>query len=212
MSIASVIPFCHLILWGPLLLLPSIFPNIRNFSNESVVHRRWPKYWNVSFSICPSNEYSELTSFKIDCLISLLFKGLWGVFCSTTVQKHQSSGALLSQPHMTTGKTITWLYRPLLAEWRLCFSTHCHSFPAKRRSYSDFMDAVTICSDFWAQEEEIFLWKALKEMGVPDQLICFLRNLSAGQEATIRTLCRTTEWLRFERVWQGDNRAFHSLS
>ena len=73
------------------------------------------------------------------------------------------------------------------------------------------MDAVTICSDFWAQKEEIFLWKALKKMGVPDHLICLLRNLYVGQEATNRTLCRTREWLRIEKVWQGYHRAFHSL-
>ena len=94
MFIASVIPSCHLILWCP--VLPLIFLSFRDFSHESSVHIGWPKSWSFSFSINPSNVYSELTSFKIDCLISLLFKGLWGVFCSTTVQKYQSSGALPS--------------------------------------------------------------------------------------------------------------------
>ena len=64
--IKSVMPPNHLILFHPLLLLPSIFPNIRIFSNESVLHIRWPKYWSFSFSISPSNEYSELISFRID--------------------------------------------------------------------------------------------------------------------------------------------------
>ena len=66
MSIESVMPSNHLILSHPLLLLPSIFPSIRVFSNESVVHIRWPKYWSFSFSISPSNEYSGLTFFRID--------------------------------------------------------------------------------------------------------------------------------------------------
>ena len=66
MSIESVMPSIHLILCHPLLLLPSIFPNIRVFSNESALHIRWPKYWTFSFSIIPSNEYSVLISFRMD--------------------------------------------------------------------------------------------------------------------------------------------------
>ena len=82
----------HLILCHPLLLLPSVFPSIRVFSNESVLHIRWPKYWSFSFSISPSNEYSGLISFRIDWLDLLAVqgsKGLSGVFSNTTVQKHQ---------------------------------------------------------------------------------------------------------------------------
>ena len=66
MSIESVMPFNHLVLCSPLLLLPSIFPSIRVFSNESVLNIRWPKYWSFSFSISPSNEYSGLIAFRID--------------------------------------------------------------------------------------------------------------------------------------------------
>ena len=69
--------------------LPSIFPSIRVFSKESVLHIRWPKYWSFSFSISPSNEYSGLISFRIDCWISLQSKGLSRVFSNTTVPKHQ---------------------------------------------------------------------------------------------------------------------------
>ena len=68
MSIELVMPFNHLVLWCPLLLLPSIFPSIRVFSNESVLHIRWPKDWSFSFSISPSNEYSGLISFRMDWL------------------------------------------------------------------------------------------------------------------------------------------------
>ena len=75
MSIESVMPSNHLILCRSLLLLPSIFPSIRVFSNESTLHIRWPKYWNFSFSISPSNEYSGLISFRIDWLGLLAVQG-----------------------------------------------------------------------------------------------------------------------------------------
>ena len=87
--IESVMPSNHLSLCRPLLLLPSIFPTIRVFSSESVLHIRWSKYWSFSFSISPSSEYSGLISFRIDCWISLQSKGLLRVFFSTTIQKHQ---------------------------------------------------------------------------------------------------------------------------
>ena len=93
MSIESVMPSNHLILCCPLLLLLSIFPSIRVFSNESVLHTRRPKYWSFSFSISPSNEYSGLISFRMDWLNLLAVKGLSRVFSSTTVQKHQFFGA-----------------------------------------------------------------------------------------------------------------------
>ena len=75
MSIASVMPSSHLILWLPLLLLPSIFPSIRDFSNESVVCIRWPKYWSISFSISPSNKNSGLLSLKMDWFDLLAVQG-----------------------------------------------------------------------------------------------------------------------------------------
>ena len=89
MSIESVMPSNHLIHCHPLLLLPSIFPSIRVFSNESDLCMRWPKYWSFSFSISLSNEHSGLISFTMDDWISLQFKGLSKVFSNTTVQKHQ---------------------------------------------------------------------------------------------------------------------------
>ena len=91
MSIESVMASNHLILCHPLLLLPSIFPSIRVFSNESAVHIRWPKYW--SFSISPSKEYSGSISFKIDWFDLFAVQGTLEVFSSTTVQKHQFFGA-----------------------------------------------------------------------------------------------------------------------
>ena len=112
MSIESVMPSNHLILCHPLFLLPSIFPSIRVFSNESVLCMRWPKYWRFSFSISPSNEYSGLISFKIDWLDLLAEQGT----LKSLLQHHSSKASILqrsaffmvqlSHPYTTTGKTI----------------------------------------------------------------------------------------------------------
>ena len=95
MSIESVMP-PHLILCQPLLLLPSIFPSIRVFSNELVLRIRWPNYWSFHYNISTSNEYSGLISFRIDWWIPLQSKGLSRVFSKTTVQRHQFFGAQFS--------------------------------------------------------------------------------------------------------------------
>ena len=109
MSIKSVMPSTHLILCRPLLLLPSIFPSISFFSNESVLHIRWLKYW--SFSISPSNEYLGLISFRMDWLDLLAVQGT----LKDLLQHHSSKASILwcsaffmvqlSHPYMTTGKT-----------------------------------------------------------------------------------------------------------
>ena len=91
MSIESVMPFNHLILFRPLLFLPSIFPRFRIFSNESVLHIRWPKYWSFSFSISPSNEYSGLISFRMDWLDLLAAKGT----LESLLQHHSSKASFL---------------------------------------------------------------------------------------------------------------------
>ena len=112
MSIESVMPSDHLILCCPLLLLPSIFPSIRVFSNESALCIRWPKYWNFSFNISPSNEHPELI-FRMDWLDHLAGQGT----LKSLLQHHSSKASILwhsaffivkiSHPYMTTGKTIT---------------------------------------------------------------------------------------------------------
>ena len=112
MSIESVRQSNHLILCRPLLLPPSIFPSIRVFSKESVLHIWWPKYWSFSFNISPYNEYSELTSFRMDWLDLLAVQGT----LRSLLQHHSSKASILrlsaffivqlSHPYMTTGKTI----------------------------------------------------------------------------------------------------------
>ena len=119
MSIALVMPSNYLFLCSPLLLLPSIFASIRVFSNESVLHIRWPKYWSFSFSVSPSNEYSGLISFRIDWFDPLAVQGILKSlqYCSSkaSVLWHSAFFIVqLSRPCMTTGKTIALTTRTLL--------------------------------------------------------------------------------------------------
>ena len=107
MSIESVMPSTHLILCHSLLLLPSIPPSIKVFSNESILLIKWPEYWSFSFSISPSNEYSGLISFRMDWLDLLAVQGLSRLFPNTTVQKHQFFGAQLSS--QSNSHIHTWL-------------------------------------------------------------------------------------------------------
>ena len=122
MFIALIMLSSHLILWRPLLLLPSIFPSIRDFSNESSVHIRWPKYWSFIFSISPSSEYSELISPLILTGLILLSKGLSGVFSGTIVQRHQFFGILPSSRSSSLNHTW-WLGRHSLDYMDLCWQS-----------------------------------------------------------------------------------------
>ena len=102
-AIESVMPSSHLILCHPLLLLPSIFPSIRVFSNESALHIRWPKYWSFRFSISSSNEHPGLISIRMDWLDLLAVQRLSRVLSNTTVQKHQFVGTqLFYSPTLTS--------------------------------------------------------------------------------------------------------------
>ena len=125
-SIESVMPSSHLILCRPL-LLPSIFPSIRVFSNESVLPIRWPKYWSFGFNISPSNEYSGLISFRMDWLDLLAVQGS----LKSLLQHHSSKASILwhsafftvqlSQPYMTTGKTIALTRRTFVGKVMTAF-------------------------------------------------------------------------------------------
>ena len=128
MSIKSVMPSHHFILCRPLLLLPSIFPSIRVFSNESALRIRWPKCWSFSFNISPSNEYSGLISFRMDWFDLLAVQGT----LKRLLQHHSSKASVLqclaffmvqlSHPYMTTRKTIA------LSIWTLVSKMMCLLF------------------------------------------------------------------------------------
>ena len=105
MSIALVMPSSHLIFWHPLLLLPSIFPRIRDFSTESVLHISWPKYWSFIFSISPSNEYSGLISLKVDWFDLAAVQGTFG-----TSSLDPSLKASILWHHLLYGPALTTVY------------------------------------------------------------------------------------------------------
>ena len=133
-------PSNHLIFCRPLLLLPSIFPSIRVFSNESTLHMRWPKYWSFSFSIIPSSEHLGLISFRMDWLDLLAAQGT----LKSLLQHHTSKASILqhsafftvqlSHPYMTTGKTIALTRRAFVAKVMslLQYGVYVgHNFPSK---------------------------------------------------------------------------------
>ena len=140
MSTESVMPSNQLILWCPVLLPPSIFPRIGVFSNESVLHIRWPKYWSFSFSISPSNEHSGLISFRMDWLDPLAVQRT----LKSLLQHYSSKASILwhsaffivqlSHPYMTTGKTIAltrWtFFGHIICKYFLQFSRLSFCFKA----------------------------------------------------------------------------------
>ena len=150
----------HLILSRPL-LLPSIFPSIRVFSNESVLHIRWPKYWSFSFSITLSSEYSGLISFRIAWFDLLAVQGT----LKSLLQHHSSKASILqhsafftvqlSHPYMTSGKTIALTRRTFVGKvMSLLFNilSRLVSFSSKEQASFNFMAEVTIYSDFGAPQ------------------------------------------------------------
>ena len=165
MSIKSVMPSNHLILCCPLLLLPSIFPNIRVFSNESALHIRSPKYWSFSLSISPFNEYLGLISFRMDWLNLLAVQGT----LKSLLQHHSWKASILlcsaffivqlSHPYMTIGKTIPLtrqsfvgkvmsLLFNMLSRLVITFFPRSKFLEGNLLMDFNFMAALTICSDF----------------------------------------------------------------
>ena len=156
MSIESVMPSNHLILYCPLLLLPSIFPSIRVFSDESVLRIRWPKNWSFSFSISPSNEHSGLISFRMDWLDLLAVQGTL-----KSLLQHYSSKAStlwnsaffivqLSHPYMTTGKTIA------LTRWTFVGKIMSLLFNVLSRLVINFLP---MCLGLHKKIRKLFSWK-----------------------------------------------------
>ena len=161
MSIESVMPSNHLILCH-LLLLPSIFPRIRVFSNESVLHIRWPKYWSFSFGISPSNEYSGLISFRMDWLDLLAVQGT----LKSLLQHHSSKASIcqhsafftvqLSHPYMTTGKTIA------LTRWTFVGKVMSLLFNTLSRLVIDFLPRSKCLLISWLQSPSAVILKPKK--------------------------------------------------
>ena len=155
-------PSSHLILCCPLLLLPSIFPSIRVFSNESVLYIRWPNF--INFSISPSDEYSGLISFRIHWFDHLAVQGA----LKSLLQHHSSKASILqrsaffmvqlSHPYMTTGKTIALTRRTFVSKLMSLLFNMLSWFVIAflpRSKCLNFMAAVTICSDFGAQKNKV---------------------------------------------------------
>ena len=167
MSTESVMTSNHLILCHPFLLLPSIFPSTRVFSNESVLCIRWSKYWSFSFSISPSNEYSELIFFTIDWFDLFAVQGTL-----KSVLQHQSSKASvlrhssffmvqLAHPYITTRKAIALSIQTFVDKVMSLLLNMLSRFVITfllRSKCLNFMAAVTICSDFGAQENSLLLF------------------------------------------------------
>ena len=155
-------PSNYLILCRPLLLLPSIFPSIRVFSNESVLHIRWPKYWSFSFSISPSNEYSGLISFRMDWLDLLEGQGT----LQSLLQYHSSKASILrrsaffivqfSHPYMTTGKTIA------LTRWTSVGKVTSLPFNMLSRMVITFLPRSKCLLISWLQSPSAVIWEPKK--------------------------------------------------
>ena len=163
MSTESVMSSNHLILCRPL-LLPSILPNNRVFSNESALHNTWPKYWSFSFNISPSREHPGLISFRMDWLDLLAVQRA----LKSILQHHSSKASILrcsaflivqlSHPYMTTGKTIALTRQTFVDKvMSLLFNivTRLVTTFLPKSKHLNFMAAITICSDFGAHKNKV---------------------------------------------------------
>ena len=162
MSIESMMPPNHLILCCPLLLLPSIFPSIRVFSNESVLRIRWPKDWSFSFNISPSSEHPGLISFRMDWLDLLAVQGT----LKSLLQHHSSKASILqhsafftvqlSHPYMTTGKTIA------LTRWTFIGKVMSLLFNIRSRLVITFLPKSKHLLISWLQSPSAVIWEPPK--------------------------------------------------
>ena len=175
-------PSNHLFLCCALLLPPSIFPSIRIFSNESVLHIRWPKNWSFSFSISPSNEYSGLISFRMDWLDLLAFQGT----LKSLLQHHSSKASILqlsaffivqlSHPYMTTGKTIA------LTRWTFVGKVMSLLFNILSRLVIAFLPRSTRLLISWLQSPSAVILEPKKIKSVTNEKHWAGRNTSWNQD------------------------------
>ena len=159
-------PSSHLILWGPLVLLPPIPPSIRVFSNESTLRMRWPEYWSFSFSISPSNEHQGLISFRMDWFDLLAVQGTH----KSLLQHHSSKASILwhsaflivqlSDPYMTTGKTI------VLTRWTFVSTVISLLFNMLSRLFIAFLPRSKHLLISWLQSQST-VWKNINHSGSP---------------------------------------------
>ena len=171
MSIESVRPSNHLILCHPLLLLPSVFPNIRVFSNESVLHIKWPKYWYFSFNISPFSEYSGLISFRMDRLDLLAVQRA----LKSLLQHHSSKASILwhsaffivqlSHPYMTTGKTIA------LIKWTFVGKVMSLLLNMLSRLVITFLPRSKHLLISWLQSPSAVIWEPKKIKSVTASIV-----------------------------------------
>ena len=171
MSIESVRPSNHLILCHPLLLLPSVFPNIRVFSNESVLHIKWPKYWYFSFNISPFSEYSGLISFRMDRLDLLAVQRA----LKSLLQHHSSKASILwhsaffivqlSHPYMTSGKTIA------LIKWTFVGKVMSLLLNMLSRLVITFLPRSKHLLISWLQSPSAVIWEPKKIKSVTASIV-----------------------------------------
>ena len=179
MSIELVMPPNHLILCHPLLLLPLIFPSIRVFSNDSVLHIRWSKYWSFSFSISPSNEYSRLISFRMDWLYLLAVQGT----LKSLFQHHSSKAPVLqcsaffivqlSHPYITTGKTI------ILTRWTFVSKVMSLLFNMLSRLVITFLPRSKCLLISWLQSPSAVI---LEPQKIKSLTICIVSDVTLNYE------------------------------
>ena len=174
MSIESVMPSNHLILCRPFLLLPSIFPSIRVFSNESALCIRWPKYWSFSFNVSPTNEYPGLISFRMDWLDLPAVQGI----LKSLLQHHSSKASILlcsafftvqlSHPYMTTGKTIA------LTRWTFVGKVTSLLFNMLSRLVVTFLPRSKRLLISWLQSPSAVILEPRKIKSAHPQNLCIL--------------------------------------
>ena len=198
MSFESVTPSNHLILCHPLLLPPSIFPSIRVFSNESILHIKWPKYWSSSFSISPSNEYSGLISFRMDWLDLPAVQGT----LKTLIQHHCSRESVLwrsaffivqlSHPYMTTGKNVA------LTRWTFVGKVMSLLFNMLSRLVIIFLPRNKHLFNSWLQSPSAVILKVKCNPKIPKshELILYAcgRGQSRGWQASASV---TVKWFLY---------------
>ena len=198
MSIKSVTPYNHLIICRPLLLLPSIFPSIRVFTNESILYNRRPKYWSFSFNISPYNEYSGLISSKMDWFDLFVVQGtlkslLQHNISKTSVLQHSAFFVIqLSHPYMITGKTIA------LTRWTFVCKVMSLLFNMLSSLVIAFLPRSKYVLISWLQSPSAVIWEPKKIKSLAVSIVSpSISYEEMGPDATILVFCMLSFKLTF---------------